>query len=234
MPDLPFVAVVEIGAGAAVLVLAVFILAVVGACAVLWFLSRGTPGPRGTTQWRFDVTQELPVSKPTFDRLADLTERAMTPPALAPGTRAAIDGLGPLRKTLARIYRVALILIGLGGLGLSFVLFRGADSANMQGLPASIILLFSLGAIGSGLIPNRTVDPVEPLDPELFRNIHVLVSRDPLTVRLSQFELAKAKDMLRQGAALDDIARAVYAAYDTLGDSEKRAVQQTLAEALKG
>ena len=233
MPDFPLLAVVELGAGAAALLLAAFVLVLAAVCAGVWFLSRGTPGPKGTTEWRANLSQQLPVSKPTFDRLADLTERAVRPPALAPETRAAIDSLGTLRKPLAVVYRGGLIVLGLGGLVLAFVLFRGADSANMQGLPAAIILLLSLGALGSGLIPNRTIDPVEPLDPDLFKNVHVQVSKQPLTVHLSPFELTRAKEMLRRGVPLDDIARAVHADYDTLEDVEKHAVQQMLAEALK-
>lgn len=234
MPASPLVAVVELGLGAAVIVLAVAALIGVGLCAGFWFLSRGKPGPKGATEWRFDLAGEVPVSKPAFERLADLTDAALTPPALTPETRAAIGTLGPLRSALAAISRVALIFIGTAGLVLAFVLFRGADAGNMQGLPAAIIALLSLGAILSGLIPNRTIDPGAPLDPDLFKNIRVEVSRQPLTVQLSEFELIKAKEMLGHGATLDDIARAVHAEYDRLGGPEKHAIQQVLAQALKG
>jgi hypothetical protein len=234
MPVFPLIAVVEIGPGAAAILLAVVALIAVGLGGAFWLLSRGRRGPHGTTEWRFDFAGELPVGKPALDRLATLTEAALAPPALAPETRAAVDSLGSLRRTLAGIYRAALIVGGIGGLVLAFVLFRGADAANMQGLPAAIVLLLSLGALFSGLIPSRTVDPVTPVDPDLFKNISVQVSRQPLTVHLSQFELIRAKEMLRQGATLDAIARAVVAEYDRLGGPEKHAIQQTLAKALEG
>ncbi len=40
-----------------------------------------------------------------------------------------------------------MVAAGLFGVGVSVWMFRQADSGNMMGLPAAIILLLSLGAI---------------------------------------------------------------------------------------
>lgn len=228
-------AVVELGSQVGLIAAAVFVAVFGIVCVVAWLLLRtARPGPRGATNWEFNLTHQLPVSKPTFERLAHVAERAFERPEIAPETRAGMESLKDVRNTLASGYQVTLILIGLGGVAAAIALFKQADPANMLGLPAGIILLLSLGALLSGLIPSRTVKPIEPLDRSLFKNVRVeVVSNQPLTIALGESEMARALAMLRQGASPDAIARSVYPQYDALGDREKTAVQQLLSEALR-
>jgi hypothetical protein len=227
-------AVVEIGSQWVVLVLAVFVITfAVVAGALLWVLRRGKSGPQDTTTWQFDTTGRLPVGKRTFDNLAGLTEELVAPPAVSPETRQFVESLKPVRDTLATSIRVILIAAGLGGIAIAIALFRQADSSNMMGLPAGIVLLISLGALLSGLIPSRTIDPVKPLDRELLQKIRVQVSKQPLTINLTSSDLAKAAEIMRQGASLEEVARSIYPDYDALGRIERAAVQQALAQAVK-
>lgn len=230
----PLIALVEVGSAAAVLAGAVFVITFVIVCAAFWLFRGRSAGPRGGTTWRFDAARQLDVDKPTFDALANLTETALARPPVTAATREAVDSLDRVRKTVAGLYRTTMTLVGVCGIGLSIVLFRQADSGNMLGLPAGIILLLSLGALGSGLIPNRTVDPVAPLDPELFKNIHVRTSMQPLEIRLDHVDLSRAKELLRAGASREDVARTLYPDYDALPEADQRAVQLAIATAVQG
>jgi hypothetical protein len=229
----PLVAVVEIGSTAGVLAFAVFVITFVIVCAVFWLFRQGKAGPRGATTWRVDATRQLPVEKPTFDALASLTEEALASRPVTPAAREAAQSLGRVRDTVARLYRITMTLVGVCGIAFSIVLFRQADSGNMLGLPAGIVLLLSLGALGSGLIPSRTVDPVAPIDPELFKNIHVHASTQPMEIRLDRVDLIRASEMLRAGASPADVARAIHPDYDTLQEFEKTAVQHAIAAAAR-
>jgi hypothetical protein len=125
-----------------------------------------------------------------------------------------------------------MVAIGVLGIGLSIVLFRQADSANMIAVPAAIILLLSLGALGNGLIPGPSIVPIEPIDPQLLEKVQVRVSREPLTVKVGDREMREAIDMVRRGASLDDAARVVHSGYDGLSNFEKSALRNALEQAL--
>jgi hypothetical protein len=228
-------AVVELASLTGLVAAAVFLVVFAIVCIVAWWLLRMLrPGSPGPTTWELNFTHQLPVSGSTAGRIADITERAMRRPDIAPETRARLDALRETRQTVASFYRSALTLIGLAGAAAAVALFTQADSANMLGLPAAIILLLSLGALLKGVIPSRTVKPLASLDPSLFRNVHVEVaSNQPLTINLGESDMAKAMAMLREGASPDAIARALHPQYDALGNLEKRAVEQALSQALR-
>jgi len=227
----PLIGVVEISSEVGLVAAGVFVIVFVIVCAVAyWIVRKGTPGPQGTTAWQFNMTRQLPVSKPAFDRVAHLTAKAIAPPTISPEKRLMIENLAPVRNALAVFYRVTMVVSGLCVIGGSIVLFRQADSGNMLGLPAAIILLLGLGALLSGLNPNRTIDPVAPLDRELFKNIHVHVSNQPLTIDLNRFDLMKAGEMFRQGSSPSEVARAVYPHYNELSDTDKGVVEEALAQ----
>lgn len=59
------------------------------------------------------------------------------------------------------------------------------------------------------------------------------ISKQPLTIDLGELDLIKAGEMLRRGSPPDEIARAVFPAYDTLTELEKGAVLEALAQAPK-
>ena len=229
-------AVVEIGSDPTTLLLivgvflATFILVAVAA---YWLVRQSHPGPQGTTTWRLDVSQRLPVSRRTFDQLASVTDAALSRPQVTPETRRSLDRLAGARKTFVSFYRITMIAIGLFGVGVSVLWFREADSANMMGLPAAIVLLLSLGAILNGLIPSRTVDPIDPIDPALLDKIDVQVSTRPLTVELDESDLRRAADMRRHGSSSDEVARAVYPGYDGADEFTRKAVRTMLEQALK-
>ena len=230
------VAVVEIGSDPTTLLLivgvflATFVLIVIAA---YWLVRQSQPGPHGTTTWRLDVSPHLPVSKPTFDRVVRATDAALSRPRITPETRRSLDRLAGARKTFVSFYRVSMIVIGLAGVVVSVLWFREADSANMMGLPAAIVLLFSLGAILNGLIPSRTIDPIDPIDPALLDKIDVQVSTRPLTVELGESDFRKAADMRQNGSSPDEVARAVYPGYDGSDEFTRKAVRTVLEQALR-
>jgi hypothetical protein len=229
------IAVVELASQGGLLAAVVFIIVFAVVCVVAWLLLRtARPGARDAPTWELNFTHQLPVSKPTFERIAHVSQRAVARPRVSPETRARLDSLQDVRNTLASAYRAAMLLIGLGGVAAAVALFRQSDSANMLGLPAGIVLLLSLGALLAGLFPSRTATPIEPLDTSLFENVRVeVIQKQPLTLSLGEPEMAKALAMHRQGASLDAIARSVHPQYDGLSSVEQAAVQQGLAEALR-
>lgn len=145
-------AVVEIGSDLSGLLLlgGVFIATFILVLAAYWLIVRSKPGPQGTTTWQLDMSSRLPVSKATFDQIASTTAKALSRPKITPETRTFLRRLDHARGALAGVYRIAriaMIAMGLFGVGVSVWMFRQADSGNMMGLPAAIILLISLGAI---------------------------------------------------------------------------------------
>jgi hypothetical protein len=228
-------AVVEISDNPAMLAVVVFVatlFAVLALFALVWLIRNARSSADGRTTWQVNVARPIHVEKPTFDRIVDLTQRAVERPVVTPETREFVERLDRTRNTLATVVRVSLIVAGLLGIALSVVLFRQADSANMMGLPAGLVLLLGLGALLSGVIPNSTIKPtVEPLAPGLLDKIDVQVEVQPLTVNLSQFDVMKMNEMARNGSSMEDIARAIYHGYERLSEAEKSAIRDALATA---
>jgi hypothetical protein len=228
-------AVVEISDSPAMLAVVVSIaalFAVLAIFALIWLIRNARSGADGSTTWQVNLARPIEVEKPTFDRIVDLTQRAVERPVVTPETREFVEHLGQTRNALAIVVRVGLILGGLLGIALSIVLFRQADSANMMGLPAGIILLVSLGTLLSGIIPSSTIKPtLEPLDPGLLDKFDVQVRTQPLTVNLSQFDVMKMNEMVRGGSSMEEVARAIYPGYDRLSETDKSAIRHALAEA---
>ena len=100
-------------------------------------------------------------------------------------------------------------------------------------LPSALILLLSLGALLNGLAPSRTVDPIEPIDRELLDRIQVRVSAEPLSIRLSEEDVSRARNMRDAGTSLDAIARVVYRDYVLLEEFEREAIRSALEQALR-
>lgn len=234
----PLFSVVEIGDDPTMLLVAgVFVVIFIAVCAVAYFLlARGkTSGGPGTT-WKFEFQGRLPVSKQTFDRIAEGTAAAVAMPERSDATRAQFDQLDRARGIFVSVYRIVFVTVGLAGLVGGILLLRAHTPANMIGLPGGIVVLLSLGALLKGLVPGPSVMPMEPLDREFVNQlkekikVQVLTS-DPLTVRLGEPEMRKAGEMLRQGVPIADVVRAVYPAYEGLSDFEKRAVESAIREA---
>lgn len=215
------------------LVAAVFIVTFVAVCALGYaLLGKRRREGHGST-WRVEFGARLPVSEEhSFQRIAETTRAAVSPPRLDPETRATLDDLASLRRGFVSLYRTVLIAAGLAGLIAGGLLLKSHTPANMNGLPGAIVCFLALGALMSGLVPGRSVKPIEPLDPELRRQmgekINVQVITAPLLeVTLGASEIRRLSDMLQQGASTPDALRAVYPAFDTLGDTERRWLEST-------
>jgi hypothetical protein len=229
-------AVVEIG-GTALLVAAVFLVTFVLVCVGAYWLLKGTrvshEGNSGAVSFRIQTSRELPLDTQTFHSMASAVQSAVKRPEVPAATRAFFKDVDKARATFVSISRVIMIAVGVAGLTVSFLMFRQANTANLMTLPAALIGLFSLGALGKGLIPDRRFQPVEPIDPALLDKIRVETSVEPLTINFGQFEMMKAAEMTARGASSEDVARAVHGGYDALSDFEKAAVQQLIAKAVK-
>lgn len=235
----PLFAVVEIGDDPTMLLVAgVFVVTFVAVCAVAFFLlaKRRPTGGGPATTWKFEVQGRLPVSKETFERIADVTAAAVETPEVSEASRAYFDRLDQARGVFVSVYRILFITVGLAGLVGGVLLLRSHTPANMLGLPGGIVVLLSLGALLKGLVPGPSVMPIEPLGQGLVDQMREkikvqVLTPEPLTVRLGEPEVRKAGEMLRQGAAIADVVRAVYPAYDGLSDFEKRAIESAIREA---
>lgn len=214
---------------------AVFVFTILLVCLIAYLLlAKRKPGPQGASTWEFNLGGRLPVSKATFDRISNATATAVSKPEVAPEKLARLDGLARTRGTFVKVYRGLMIAVGLVGLGVAVSLFRDATPGNMLGLPAAIVLLLSLGALLSGLIPSRSIVGVEPIDSGLLDRIDVQVTRQqPLTVSLSAWDLQRVTESLRQGLSIADGARLVYPGYDRLDDFGKRALESALEQSVK-
>lgn len=133
------------------------------------------------------------------------------------------------RKTIATGYRLGLVVAGLAGIALSIAIYMDYRDDEMILLPVAIIFLLSLGVLFSGLIPSRTVDPIEPIDRELLKNIDVDVTSQPLTIQLDDAFTTKAREMLERGMSPAEVAALITPAYDRLDDRERQAVKEAIA-----
>jgi hypothetical protein len=156
------VAIVEIDSGPLVLIIScVFIVAFIVVCAIAYLLL--AKGQSTESAWHLQFRGRVPVSKPTFERIATATAAAMRTPDVSATTRARLDALAGTRRTFVVVYRTVMIAVGLVGLTGAALLLRSHTPANMNGLPGGIILLLSLGALLNGLIPGPSIKPEEPL-----------------------------------------------------------------------
>ena len=219
------------------LVIGVFIVTFVVVCAIAYVVlsSKRTGQQNDVSTLHLRFSSRLPISKGVFDLIGRTAAAAVSRPHVEPSTRIFLDRLAAKRFWFVRFYKAAMISIGLVGLTAAIALFRAHTPANMLGLPAAIILLLSLGAILSGLVPPSSVQPVvAPIDPRLLEKIKVHVSPDaPLTVSLSDSDVKRAADLLRQGLPVAVAARAIYADYDKLNEFEQRAFESALRRSVK-
>ena len=217
------------------IIAAAFVTSFLVVCAVAYLLmTRRAGGPPRTSTWQFSFGGRLPVSKRTFDFVSRQAATAMSPPEVSTETRATLEGLARLRGIFAGVYRATMLIVGLIGLVGAAALFHTHTPGNMHGLPGAIILLLALGALLSGLIPPRSVAPdMEPIDRRLLDRIKVMVTTsEPRTISLSHSDLERAAALLRQGRSIRDAARAAYPDYEALDETEKRAVESMLAQAI--
>ena len=108
---------------------------------------------------------------------------------------------------------------------MSFAIYRGYRDDEMIRLPVGIIFLVSVGVLVSGIVPSRTVDPIEPIDPKLLRNVHVNVGTPALTVQLDEATTRGAIELLAQELSPDSGAREVTVGYEQLSEAEKQQVR---------
>jgi hypothetical membrane protein len=216
------------------LVVGVFLLTFVAVCVIGFVVfSRGRRQGSATT-WRLDVGGRVPVSQPLFDRIAQETRAAVAMPEVTPEVRETLDSLASVRRGLAVVYRTGLIVAGLAGLVGGILLLRMHSPGNTQVLPGAMIILLSLGALLSGLVPSRTVEPGEPLPAEMLRQMREKISvRLPdstvTRVELGESELKRIAEMVRAGSSLPDALRAVYPPFDTLSRAEQGWIESTVA-----
>jgi hypothetical protein len=101
-------------------------------------------------------------------------------------------------------------------------------------LPGAIIVLLALGALLNGLMPGPSVMPVEPLSPEVLRQMREKISirvttADPTEVKLGEADIRAVSEMLQSGTSLSDALRTVYPDFDALSDAEKHWLESTIA-----
>ena len=230
-----FTAVVEIEGTAGLIVLAVFAI-VFGLVAFLaWMILRNVTASRfkDPATRRFSTNVPLPLSKAAFDRVARAAPKAMSRPSLTTDQQQFLTGLATTRKKLASGVRLAFIIAGVAGLGLSIAIYRGYRDDEMILLPVGIIFLLSLGVLLNGIVPSRVVDPIEPIDPESFRNVHMHVGTPSLSVQLDEATTSKAIELLERGLSPERVAREVTTGYERLSEAEQRQVQWAI-ESLRG
>jgi len=229
-------AIVEIDGPLFLIIGGVFIVVFVVVSALAYLLlAKGRSTQSG---WHLNFRGRLPVSKPTFERMTAATAAARRVPDVSATTRARLDTLAGSRKTFVAVYRTVMIAVGLAGLMGAVFLLRSHTPGNMNGLPGGIILLLSLGALLNGLIPGPSIKPVELLDKDLrdqIRNkINVQVTTaEPLTLAVTENQLRRAAEMIRQGVSPEDAARAVAAANDSLSEADQQAIAAAVAHSLR-
>lgn len=233
----PVFGVVEIADDPAMLLLigGIFIATFLAAGAIAWIvLAKARSGGDATT-WKVDLQGTLPVSKQTFDRIAEAAAASLERPRVGDATRAHLDQLARTRGLFASAYRIIMVGVGLAGLAGGILLLRSHTPANMNGLPGGIVVLLSVGALLKGLAPGPSVVPMEPLDrasrAAMKEKIQVKVSTQPLTVRLSESDLHDAGEMLRLGVPIAEAVRAVYPQYDSLDELDRRALESAIRRA---
>lgn len=224
------IAVVEIEGRTGVIVL--FVLATVFVLIAIlgWMIVRSATVSRSkdSSTSRFSTNIPLPVSPTTFAKLARVGTKAISRPSLTPEQQHFVRRLPSARKTLASGVRLGLIIAGLAGIGLALAIYRDYQDDEMILLPVGIIVLLSLGALMSGIVPSRTVDPIEPIDPELLRNVHVNVDVPSLTVQLDEATARQAMGLLEQGLSPESVARQVTVGYDRLSEAERDQVRAAI------
>lgn len=231
-------AVVEIESEWALLVLAaavfLVVLAVVLAVAYLFMHVKRKPGHGGTSTFEVNLGGRVPVSKTTFDRLEKVTVAAFSRPEVTPEKRAYLDRLSRLRASALKMSRILLLFAGLGGLVIAVALWRDATTANMQLLPASIILLLSVGALLSAWVPSRSLGSSERIEPGLLERINVQVLRpEPTTLTLTEADIERFVQFTRQGLSPERAAQAAYPDFERLDEAEKQTLLLGLEKSVK-
>jgi hypothetical protein len=231
-------AVVEINDPMLLVVAAIFILTFVSVCAVAYVVLAKRRRAGEQTTWHVQLGARLPVTKENFGSVAAATEAAFSVPQVSPATRANFDRLDRLRGTFLSIYRIIMITVGLAGIVAGGLMFRAHTPANMMGLPGGIVLFLAFGALLKGLVPPPALTPVEPLDPELLRQMREKISvrtitAEPIAMKLGEADIRRVSEMLRRGSSPGDALRAVYPDFDTLGDSEKRWLESTISNYIR-
>ena len=221
------IAVVQIDGIAAVIVLAVFALVFTLVAVLAWLIVRNMTANRSADRatWRFSTNIPLPRSRTTVDRLV---RQMRSRPSLTSEQQQFVTGLATTRKKLASGIRLALIVAGLGGIALSIAIYRDYRDEEMILLPVGIIFLLSLGVLMSGIVPSRVIDPIAPIDPGLFRNVHINVDAPSLKVQLDDATTRKAIELLERGLGPESVAREVTTGYERLSEAEKHEVQQAI------
>ena len=227
-------AVVELNDPMLLLVVAIFIVTFVSVCALAYVVLAKRRRDGDQTTLDLQLGARLPLTNENFARAAELTAAAVSVPEISPAARANLERLASVRGTFVSVYRTILIAVGLVGLVAGGLLLRSHTPANTNGLPGAIVLLLALGALLTGLVPGPTVRTVEPLDPELLRQMREKISvrvitAEPIAVKLGEADIRRVSEMLRRGSSTGDALRAVYPDFDTLGESEKRWLESTMS-----
>jgi hypothetical protein len=227
-------ALVEINDPVLLVVAAIFILTFVSVCAVAYVVLAKRRREGDQTTWNLQLGARLPLTKDNFERVAAATAAAVSVPEVTPATRANFERLDRVRGTFVSIYRIIMITVGLAGLVAGGLMWRAHTSANMMGLPGAIVLLLALGALLKGLVPGPSVMPVEPLAPELLRQMREKISvrvitAEPTEVKFGEADIRGVSEMLQGGSSMSDALRTVYPDFDALPDPEKRWLESTIA-----
>jgi len=220
-------AVVEIEGTTGLIVLAVFAI-VFGLVAFLaWMILRSVTASRvkAPATWRVSTNVPMALSKTAFDQVARAAPKAISRPSLTTDQQQFVTGLATTRKKLASGVRLVFVMAGIAGIGLSIAIYRDYRDDEMILLPAGIIFLVSLGVLLNGLVPSRVLDPIEPIDPDSFRNVHMQVGTPLLSVQFDEATTSKAIELLEQGLSPESVAREVTTGYERLSAAEQQQVQ---------
>jgi hypothetical protein len=230
---------IELGGGSVMLlVVAVFLVTFVvvfGVAYLLLFGKRKTTKttPSGPATWSTEVSASLPVSPETVDLMTNAVAQVFEKPQLTPQQTAYVQQLSHVRGVFVKMYRGLLIGVGIAGLVASALLLLSHTPSNMLGLPGGIVLLLSLMALLSGLVPSQSITGMSTAVDfrPLLNKINVQVHRaEPLRVSMSEADMNRAVEMIKDGLPISDAARAVYPEFDRLDGFGRQALESALQE----
>jgi hypothetical protein len=212
----------------------VFLAVFVTVCVVAFLLLvKSKTGPTGSSTFQINLGGRLPVSKETVDLLQGITTTGLAKPKIDPQRQTLLDKLDRSRAPALKIYRILMLLVGLGGLMIAGALFRDATPANMQLLPASIVLLLSAAALLEAWIPKLSFGGWEPAGSSLKDRISIKVTQaEPKTLTLTEDDIERVRQFMRQGLSLERAAFAAYPGFDGLDEFERQALLHGLEKAI--
>jgi hypothetical protein len=195
-----------------------------------------TQVPDDATTFEVSTSGTLPVSPGTVDLASRVVDAFVKRPPPFPEHAATMERIASFRGALFTGYRGVMILIGVLGSVAGAGLLLSHTPANQLGLPGGILLLLSLGALLNGLVPKRSLaDTIGPLDfRPLLDKVQININQNqPLRVSMTEAQMTRAVEMIRDGLPISEAARTVYPEFDRLDTFSKAALESALQEMAK-